>query len=99
MFSKCAFGMTRTWPGFASAPCSCCATSPLPTTGARSTVSSTAPRASTRPARRGARHLARQLIRDLYLTNDPAAAVLLDKTITGCLGDDVDEVSPSATPW
>jgi hypothetical protein len=39
------------------------------------------------------------LIRDLYLTNDPAAAVLLDKTITGCLGDDVDEVSPSATPW
>jgi hypothetical protein len=37
--------------------------------------------------------LAKESVRDLYLTNDPAeAAVLLDKTIAGCLADEVAEI-------
>jgi len=32
-------------------------------------------------------------VRDVYLTNDPdEAALLLDKAISGCLADDVDEI-------
>lgn len=37
--------------------------------------------------------LAKESVRDVYLTDDPAAAaVLLDKTIVGCLEDDVAEI-------
>lgn len=37
--------------------------------------------------------LAKESVRDVYLTDDPAdAAVLLDKTIIGCLQDDVAEI-------
>ena len=37
--------------------------------------------------------LAKQSVRDVYLTNDPAAAaLLLDKTIAGCLADVVPEI-------
>jgi transposase len=37
--------------------------------------------------------LAKESVRDLYLTNDPAeAAVLLDKTIAGCIADEVPEI-------
>ena len=37
--------------------------------------------------------LAKESVRDIYLTDDPAdAAVLVDKAITGCLTDDVEEI-------
>jgi transposase len=37
--------------------------------------------------------LAKESVRDLYLTDEAAtAATLLDKTITGCAADDVDEI-------
>lgn len=37
--------------------------------------------------------LAKESVRDIYLTDRPdAAAVLIDKAITGCLHDDVDEI-------
>lgn len=37
--------------------------------------------------------LAKESVRDVYLTDDPkAAATLLDKTIAGCIGDEVSEI-------
>ena len=37
--------------------------------------------------------LAKESVRDVYLTDDPAAAaLLLDKAIAGCAGDDVEEI-------
>jgi transposase len=37
--------------------------------------------------------LAKESVRDVYLAHDPAdAAVLLDKAITGCVADEVDEI-------
>ena len=42
--------------------------------------------------------LAKESARDVYLTEDPAvAALLLDKAIAGCLGDDVEEVRSLGT--
>ena len=38
--------------------------------------------------------LAKESVRDVYLTDDPkAAALLLDKTIAGCIGDEVAEIA------